>query len=157
MAKPKSAKDTYDTYNDLKLRSNSQRYTEKELERLDESKADEKEFQMVKKDILTKIDSLSERVTNGNRWKIGSFITLLVAAVTAGTVLGMTKASVAETQQDVIEFGADVKENSAQISELKKTVEENQEEVRQANDANLVRFEKTVEKAIDKLGKKGKK
>jgi len=154
MAKPK---DTYETYDDLKLQSNSQRYTEKELKRLDASKADEKEFQMVKEDVLGKIDSLSERVTAGNKWKIGSFVALLIAIATAGTFLGMTKSSVAETQKDTIELKATVEENSDKITGLENTIHENHVKDRLANDANLVKFEKTVEEAIEKLGKKKKK
>jgi len=162
MARQKSSKDTFD---DLKLSSNSQRYTEKELKRLDETKANEKEFQMVRTDIFEKInrvsdkvDAVSESVAIGNKWKITSFIALLVAIATAGTFLGMTTSSVAETQKDIVDLGTSVEKNSTQISELKKTVEEKQIEDRLADDANLVRFEKTVQNAIGKLDKKkGKK
>jgi cell division protein FtsL len=162
MARPKSSKDTFD---DLKLSSSSQRYTEKELKRLDATKANEREFQMARTDIFEKInrvsekvDAVSKNVATGNKLKITSFIALLVAIATAGTFLGMTTSSVAETQKDIVELGTSVEENSAQISELKKTVEDNQKEVLLTNNANLVSFKKTVEDAIGKLDKKkGKK
>lgn len=168
---------TSSRYVDEKRFRDFQRTVNKDIGRLEDNKAEDsgvdiaqklaeeaKEMAMAAKEKamephkctqVSTLDNLKEKITSGNKLKIGGLVSILIATAAFGVFLGVLKTSVADTRDDVSGISVKVEDNTDQISELKKSIDSNQEENKKAATVNLNEL-RSISAAIEKLPKKKK-
>jgi cell division protein FtsL len=97
------------------------------------------------------IEKLESDMMSRRKYKLATWLTIIVAIATSSLFLGSMNTSLATTKDDVKEIKARVGENTENLSKLKNSVERNRIEDRATDEKNIRRIETAIEEAVQKV------